>query len=978
MNKKKIFQVLLLAAFSIITLLFFTGRAASAEETDTYSITYILDGGQNKYNPETYSSSKGVRSFYDPSDKVYVLDYPYAFHVFTTHYEFAGWYSDAKFVNEVTSIPAGTKGDITLYAKWIPRVFSIKYNLNGGSLPAGAPYSYSIADGEVVLPTPTRYGHKFLGWKATSIECPQYDDFWEGYIMEEPDEEESFKVIPKGSVRDLVLEARWADAFPYKIIYTLNGGTNVSGNPDTYTVDDEIVLQNPYRKGYVFKGWYTDSQFRTAPVKNIPRKSQGTRYLYAKWEPTHYSIGFSGNTANAGIMQDVAGCTYGTTVKLPGNAFTKKGYSFTGWNTKADGTGTKFTNGQNVTNLTSTGNRVMLYAQWTPVKYEIAYGLSGGTNNKNNPSYYTINDTIKLANPVKKGYVFCGWYRDTRYKNCITVIKKGSAAPVKLYAKWQETKYGIRFAGNGATAGSVKPFANIPYSKAFYLRANAFTRKGYTFDGWNTKADGTGTKYSNKAKVKGLSAKGSVVTLYAQWKPVKYGITYYLNGGTNNKNNPSYYTINDTVKLANPVKKGYVFCGWYRDTRYKNRITVIKKGSAAPVKLYAKWQETKYGIRFAGNGATAGSVKSFANIPYSKAFYLRANAFTRKGYTFDGWNTKADGTGTKYSDKAKVKGLSAKGSVVTLYAQWKPVKYGITYYLNGGTQSRNNTSYYTTNIGIQLKNPSRTGYTFTGWYADSKLTKKVSSIAKGCTGKKVLYAGWRENTYSVVYNGNGSTSGVMSESTYLYNAKFNLKRNRFVRSGYTFNGWNTKADGTGISFTNEAEVTRLAAANRARVTLFAQWRADFYTITYNTGGAKLPAGAHTTYKSGESYTLPAPELTGCVFDGWYTDPAYLNRISVVSGTGNITLYAKWKVWIEITCSGCRGYGKVACLHCNGRGGNTCSICHGRGQTTNYILDVTIRCSACYGSGTKSCMWCIGTGRDTCTKCGGRGYVRKLE
>ena len=825
MNKKKIFQVLLLAAFSIITLLFFTGRAASAEETDTYSITYILDGGQNKYNPETYSSSKGVRSFYDPSDKVYVLDYPYAFHVFTTHYEFAGWYSDAKFVNEVTSIPAGTKGDITLYAKWIPRVFSIKYNLNGGSLPAGAPYSYSIADGEVVLPTPTRYGHKFLGWKATSIECPQYDDFWEGYIMEEPDEEESFKVIPKGSVRDLVLEARWADAFPYKIIYTLNGGTNVSGNPDTYTVDDEIVLQNPYRKGYVFKGWYTDSQFRTAPVKNIPRKSQGTRYLYAKWEPTHYSIGFSGNTANAGIMQDVAGCTYGTTVKLPGNAFTKKGYSFTGWNTKADGTGTKFTNGQNVTNLTSTGNRVMLYAQWTPVKYEIAYGLSGGTNNKNNPSYYTINDTIKLANPVKKGYVFCGWYRDTRYKNCITVIKKGSAAPVKLYAKWQETKYGIRFAGNGATAGSVKPFANIPYSKAFYLRANAFTRKGYTFDGWNTKADGTGTKYSNKAKVKGLSAKGSVVTLYAQWKPVKYGITYYL---------------------------------------------------------------------------------------------------------------------------------------------------------NGGTQSRNNTSYYTTNIGIQLKNPSRTGYTFTGWYADSKLTKKVSSIAKGCTGKKVLYAGWRENTYSVVYNGNGSTSGVMSESTYLYNAKFNLKRNRFVRSGYTFNGWNTKADGTGISFTNEAEVTRLAAANRARVTLFAQWRADFYTITYNTGGAKLPAGAHTTYKSGESYTLPAPELTGCVFDGWYTDPAYLNRISVVSGTGNITLYAKWKVWIEITCSGCRGYGKVACLHCNGRGGNTCSICHGRGQTTNYILDVTIRCSACYGSGTKSCMWCIGTGRDTCTKCGGRGYVRKLE
>ena len=307
-------------------------------------------------------------------------------------------------------------------------------------------------------------------------------------------------------------------------------------------------------------------------------------------------------------------------------------------------------------------------------------------------------------------------------------------------------QYKVKFDGNESTSGSMDT-QTITYGSGTKLTANAFERKGYSFNGWNTKADGSGTSYSNKADGSTLLEKSGTITLYAQWKKTKYTINYKLNGGKNNSSNPDSYKITtSTIKLKNPTRKGYKFAGWYSDKKCTKKVTQIKKGSTGNKTLYAKWTAYKYTIKFDGNGSTSGSMDKLKNRKYGKTYTLTANAYKKKGYTFNGWNTKKDGSGKSYKNKAEVKNLTSKsGGTVTLYAQWKKTKYTITYKLNGGkNNSSNPDSYKITTSTIKLKNPTRKGYKFAGWYSDKKCTKKVTQIKKGSTGNKTLYAKWKK------------------------------------------------------------------------------------------------------------------------------------------------------------------------------------------------------------------------------------------
>lgn len=152
-------------------------------------------------------------------------------------------------------------------------------------------------------------------------------------------------------------------------------------------------------------------------------------------------------------------------------------------------------------------------------------------------------------------------------------------------------QYKVKFNGNGSTSGSMDA-QTITYGSGTKLTANAFKRKGYSFNGWNTKADGSGTSYSNKADGSTLLEKSGTITLYAQWKKTKYTITYKLNGGKNNSSNPDSYKITtSTIKLKNPTRKGYKFAGWYSDKKCTKKVTQIKKGSTGNKTLYAKWKK---------------------------------------------------------------------------------------------------------------------------------------------------------------------------------------------------------------------------------------------------------------------------------------------------------------------------------------------------------------------------------------------------
>ena len=156
-----------------------------------------------------------------------------------------------------------------------------------------------------------------------------------------------------------------------------------------------------------------------------------------------------------------------------------------------------------------------------------------------------------------------------------------------------ENTYPIYLKGNGSTEGSMT-WATFTYDKEKKLPKNLYKRTGYTFNGWNTKKDGSGIGFAGRGIVKNLISRTKAYgTLYAQWKIREYKIAYHLDGGENALHNPSTYTVKNKITLADPIREGYNFLGWYTrpECDEESRITKIAKGTTGKIYLYANWEE---------------------------------------------------------------------------------------------------------------------------------------------------------------------------------------------------------------------------------------------------------------------------------------------------------------------------------------------------------------------------------------------------
>jgi uncharacterized repeat protein (TIGR02543 family) len=511
----------------------------------------------------------------------------------------------------------------------------------------------------------------------------------------------------------------------YTITYELNGGTNNSSNPSKYVEGETITLKNPTKAYYTFDGWYSDSEL-TNKVTSIEEGSTGNKTLYAKWIPVEYTItyvlnGGTNDSSNPTTFNAENIETTFSNLKYP----TRKGYTFAGWYTNKE-----------YTNKNIQCKNTTLYAKWSETTYSIHYGnLEGyGINNSSNPTSYKENDQIILKDPTPNaGYEFVGWY----LSDGVTKISKieDMSSDITLSAGWTYKKYSINYELNGGTSNK--------NPKTYYIvndtiTLNNPTRPNYIFAGWYSDS-----KLTNRVT---SITKGSTgdKTLYAKWTPVSYKITYNLNGGTNNSSNPLTYNVTtQTITLKNPTKAGYTFSGWYSDSKLTYPVTSIVKGSTGDKTLYAKWTPVSYKITYNLNGGTNNNSNPLTYNVTTQIITL--NNPTRAGYTFSGW----------YSDSKLTNKVTSikKGSTgnKTLYAKWTPITYKITYKLNKGTNNKYNPSTYkVTTKTITLKNPTRVGYTFSGWYSDSKCKTKVANIKKGSTGNKTLYAKWTKISVSKV------------------------------------------------------------------------------------------------------------------------------------------------------------------------------------------------------------------------------------
>ena len=275
--------------------------------------------------------------------------------------------------------------------------------------------------------------------------------------------------------------------------------------------------------------------------------------------------------------------------------------------------------------------------------YQIGSTVSGVNNNISNVQFLANSLNIYVPNgSTCKVRVFAwGASNNSKIFRNKTFVISGTTAAVTT----------ITFNANGGT-GSM---ANQSSSTATAINANTFTRTGYTFAGWNTAANGSGTAYADGASFPFTVSN----TLYAQWTPNT--IVFNANGGTGSMANQSASSA--TAINANTfARTGYTFAGW--NTAANGSGTAYADGASfsftANTTLYAQW--TPNTIVFNANGGTG----SMANQSSSTAAAINANTFTKTCSSFTGWNTLANGGGTAYADGASYP-FTAN---TTLYAQW--------------------------------------------------------------------------------------------------------------------------------------------------------------------------------------------------------------------------------------------------------------------------------------------------------------------
>jgi uncharacterized repeat protein (TIGR02543 family) len=513
----------------------------------------------------------------------------------------------------------------------------------------------------------------------------------------------------------------------YTVTYSGNGNTGGSVPNDTtdYVQGQTVAVLgnagNLVYTGYSFAGWNTQADGSGTTYAQAQTFTMGTANvtLYAKWtaSPT-YTVTYSGNGNTGGsVPVDSTNYEQGQTVTVFGNTgnLVKTNYSFVGWNTQADGSGTTYTQGQTFTigsGMTSAQVRIFamasanvtLYAMWTAnPTYTVIYngnGSAGGSAPVDTTNYelgQTVTVLGNTGNLVNTGYSFAGW--NTQTNGTGTTYTQGQtftmgSANVTLYAKWTaNATYTVTYNGNSNTGGSV-PIDSTNYEQgqtvAVLGNTGNLVKTNFTFAGWNTQVDGSGTTYSQTQTF----TMGSVnVTLYAKWTAnPTYTVTYSGNGNTggsvpvDSTNYEQGQTITVLGNTSNLVKANFIFAGWNTQadgsgTTYAQAQTFTM--STANVTLYAKWTASPtYTITYSGNGNTGGSVPVDSNNyeqGQTVTVFGNTGALVNTGYTFAGWNTLADGSGTTYSASQTFAMGSANS---TLYAMWTAKGLGFVYSVN--------------------------------------------------------------------------------------------------------------------------------------------------------------------------------------------------------------------------------------------------------------------------------------------------------
>lgn len=474
---------------------------------------------------------------------------------------------------------------------------------------------------------------------------------------------------------------------------------------------------------------------------------------------------------------------------------------------------------------------------------------------------------------------------------------QGDLVTFKSTQKNPDGSYTITFDTNGGTP--VPETQNVlPGGKV--TKPTSPSKPGYLFSNWYTSKDITSTSvpYDFESPVYGG------FTLYAGYTteptppptteiPVRF---YYNNTLIDTKYVQSGSVVTPTTKGPSGVT-----ITWYKDSNFTTQFN-FNTPITVETNLYGKGNAIvpKYWVTFNANGGTIDGATS-KQIEYTSGDTALpgADRVVRSGYTFGGW----------YTDDACTVPYTAVTGTVTVYAKWTQSTttgpYTVTFYMNDGTGATFG-SYPSINAGTTIaepaQKPTRTGYTFSGWYTTSACTQGTAFNFGYTTinANTSLYAKWIATgtaKYTVVLTLNGGTlNGYTGSATYMLDPMTNVSTIPSpTRQGYVFAGWY-----------KDSACTIPATTITENTTLYAKWTdgssdPNTCTITFNSNGGSSVASIKVSKYGYITRALETPTKAGYRFTGWYTDPTCINLFSPSQQiTTSMTLYAGWIIdgsWI---------------------------------------------------------------------------------
>ena len=694
-------------------------------------------------------------------------------------YTFNGWYTAATGGTKVGEGGASytPTANITLYAQWTAKSYTVSFNPNGGSVsPTSKDVVFNAAYG--TLPTPTRTGYTFTGWYTKSDA---------GTLV-------TTETIVLTASNHTIF-AHWTPT-EYVITYEENNDTLTGNKTQNYNIETNLTLQQaPTRIGYMFTYWTVTTPNGNWENGNTFTASQtvgtgkyGNITLTAQWQPYTYTVVYNGNGSTNGSTNNSVH-TYDIEQQLTENGFEREyqvtfnhngsdqldavataTYTFDCWNTKENGTGTTYQNTKTVVNLTTELNGVFnLYAQWLP-------------------------DFVTLPTPTRAGYTFSGWYDASSGGTKIGLGEENyiPTANITLYAKWTAKSYTVTFDAN---YGSVNTTNKVVTFDDAYGSLPMPTRTGYTFVGWYgdnliDHSQVVHTGYISENSISETLANDGKYYSTTGWIAVSPNTTY------------TYSTDGDRCRVQFKNSVGVIT---YYSGSTNSGITrqITTANDTAYMRIYMSESTWNYAQLVEGTTALS-PVNAYGTVTSNTVLKMAVNhtlhaAWTPTDYTI----TYEPNNGTLAEDAQQ--------------------SYTIE-----------------TNLTLQ-QTPSRIGYVFKNWEVTTATGNWTSghtftasqNIGIGMYGNIILTANWTPNTYTVVYNGNGATGGSTNSSLHTYDTPKSLTANGFTRTNHVFAGWNSMPDASGTLYLDKESVKNLTATPNGTVELYAQW------LSYSNGSGTI-------------------------------------------------------------------------------------------------------------------------------------------